>query len=112
MNEDDHPLQVLLENTDYVARAYSGRGMYGKECLGVVIGANTLYDFIADVMSAMIEFSLNNPNGDQAALAAAEAFRSMKTDAMGKMNIVYFTEVPFVDHRGDTGNLSDEPEEV
>ena len=33
-------LQKILEDNDYECRSYSGRGMYGKECLGVTIDSD------------------------------------------------------------------------
>ena len=88
-----HALQVILERTDHAdrVRSYSGRGMFGKECLGVTTHSQS--ELVADVMSAIIDHVMDEPDGDRDAGDAAEAFRNMRTDSMGRDTIVYFPNV-------------------
>lgn len=89
VDKEMHRFQDILENEMGLdVRSYSGRGMYGKQCLGVEVSRGGLGDFIADVFEAVAG------NEDDATLAA-DAFRSMSTDSMGLDTIVYFTQVPF-----------------
>ncbi len=85
-----HPLQKLLEELDYDCKSYSGRGMYGKYCLGVEV-TNT---------NNMISSVIRNIIFDKEEIA--DAFESMKTDSMGKENtIVYFTNVEYTSNDDD-----------
>lgn len=103
-----HALQLLLENTDHAdrLRSYSGRGMFGKDCLSVTV--SSLGDLIADVMSAAVDHAIDEPDGDRAAGDAAEAFREMRIDSMGKSDtIVYFPDVLFIGDEEDEGEDDD-----
>lgn len=88
---EKHKLQELLESAEVGFRSYSGRGMGGKECLGVTIRSpHGLGEFISDVIQGL-EF-LGEETSD-----VADAFRTMVTDSMGLGMIVYFPDVPFVE---------------
>lgn len=106
-----HALQLLLENTDHAdrLRSYSGRSMYGRECLGVT--THSMGDLIADVMVAAADWTQDEPDGDRAAGDAAEAFRQMRTDSMGHDTIVYFPGVPFTDDDSSDDEEDDEDDE-
>jgi len=84
-----HALQQLFDEAEIETRSYSGRSMYGKECLAVDLNKG-LGDFIADVLYAM-----QSQLGGEAHDEIAEAFRGMATDSMGRGIIVYFPGVPF-----------------
>lgn len=101
-----HPLQDLLEEAGHECRSYSGRAMYGKECLGVDT-ERSLGTLIADVMEAMVS-TVDMEDGHTVS-ACADAFRQMKTDSMGLGTIVYFPGVPFVaDDEEETGEDQEE----
>lgn len=95
-----HPLQMMLDEAGIETRSYSGRGMYGKECLGADIDRGGLGSFMADVIMGM-EAHVAAENREE----IAEAFRSMSTDSMGLGMIVYFPGVPY---EGDTESEDDE----
>ena len=97
-----HSLQVLLEEQDIEVRSYSGRGMSGKECLGVNICRDGLGNFIGNVLRAIG----GDPNVNLEEIA--EAFDGLLTDSMGKGQIIYFPDVPFVEIDED---LDEEEEE-
>lgn len=108
---DKHTLQLLLERTDLAdnLRSYSGRAMYGKECLGVDVPQGGLGGFVADVIDAAVEWTQDEPDGDRDMGDVAQAFRDMRTDSMGLGTIVYFPRVPFV---GDDGEETADTEDA
>lgn len=83
-------LQEILDcpGYDLEVQAYSGRGMMGTKCLGVV------FDDFGDVLAAVAEA------GDDARHWRAE-LRSVRIDSMGKRSIAYFPDVDY-DASGDT----------
>ncbi len=88
-------LQEILESTIDGVRSYSGRGMYGRSCLGVDT------DDLGDLFAAVLE----ELEGEEDTQDVQLAFKSMCTDAMGLGTIVYFLAVPFVgDEEDDEGD--------
>jgi hypothetical protein len=83
-----HPLQKLLNHIGYETRAYSGRGMYGEECLGVEPD-----DGMGHLMQYVLENIKEVPKKDRPRIA--QAFGRMQTDSMGLGTIVYFPGVPY-----------------
>jgi|CXWL01.1.fsa_nt_gi hypothetical protein len=79
-------LQAILESTVDGVRSYSGRAMYGRSCLGVETND------VGDLFAAVLE----EVEGDDDTHEIQEAFRDMRTDAMGRGTIVYFPNVEFV----------------
>ena len=99
-------LQELLEPTQYICRSYSGRGMYGKECLGVTLQeGDSLGKFFGQVLDEIAAGS-----DEDEIEVIADDFHSMQTDSMGLGMIVYFPKVPFVDDGVDR-EYSDEDED-
>ncbi len=80
-------LQTCIEEAGYECRSYSGRGMYGKYCLGVDLDGS-VYGFVADVM-LHAEGSTDTMN------EIASHFHNMETDAMGLGKVVYFRNVEY-----------------
>jgi hypothetical protein len=114
---EKHPLQIIIENTDFAEalRSYSGCGMSSEECLGVTISHSLgLGRFIADVMHALINFAVDEMDGDRAADIAAQAFAVMRTDSMGSGTIVYFPGVEYIkgDENGEDEVVDDQGEET
>lgn len=105
-----HPFQQLLEEAGLETRSYSGRAMYGKTCLAVDLDGGTLGPFVADVIEALqtqVGGEIMSTNGDD----ISEAFRSMKTDSMGRGSVVYFPGVPFEDGDGDDASAEEAGDE-
>jgi hypothetical protein len=96
-------LQNLLEENNYRTRPYSGRGMYGKVCLGVGVKPNQLGDMIADVMTELFQADYENdlPFMHGGGESICDAFRTMQQDSMGKNYIVYFPDTPFEESEQD-----------
>ena len=80
-------LQRIFENADYNVRSYSGRGMYGKTCLGVEIP--NLGDFLSDLVEGLVGVE------EDECLEVAASIRYLATDSMGQGMIVYFPRTPF-----------------
>jgi hypothetical protein len=92
-----HIVQETIENAGYQTRSYSGRGMYGKICVGVDAG-KSLGAFFADILQE-VRNSSDKPGGeemDSQLIELEDAFRTMSSDAMGMGTIVYFPDVPFM----------------
>lgn len=83
---------------DFSLRSYSGRGMYGKECVGITCGR-----FISEFqLAAKIAATLHWYNDTEALeeLALLEA----KSDSMGLNSIIYFPRMTWEkEYEGDLG---------
>jgi hypothetical protein len=88
-------LQEFLEDYNFECRSYSGRGMYGRECLGVVV----------DTMTEM--FGLVYDAGAQGVPLGTY---SMHWDSMGTSTIFYWPGVEFVEDEDDFEDEEDEGE--
>lgn len=85
-------LQQLIEESmsEYETRSYSGRGMYGRSCLGVIV--NDALNFIFVLGYTIAEYNLDELTED-----TIKAPVKIATDGMGLDTIVYFPGVPFVE---------------
>lgn len=72
-NVDKEILLSVMEEHGEVDRNYSGRGMYGETCLGVVISDSSIFDLMFDVYDET-GYRLPDPH----------------TDAMGMDTIYYW----------------------
>lgn len=86
-----HSLQIACENAELSVRSYSGRGMYGRTCLGVTLGGD-IGNAVADIFLAMAHTA--SPSDME---EVADAFRGMQTDSMGRGTIMYFPGIEFSD---------------
>lgn len=95
MTSNKHPLQELFYYAGYDPRAYSGRAMYGRDCLAVTVtGSNYLGHLIACVIGVMFDSTWGHTYADIEAVKSA--FKKMRTDNLGNDMIVYFPGVQFV----------------
>ena len=80
-------LKELIEDLGYTTRSYSGRCMFGRNCLGVVV---------SDVPRFLFEagYSLGLYNGENEDICT-ERPTEIRFDSMGLDSIVYFPEVEF-----------------
>jgi hypothetical protein len=84
-----HPLQEAIESSNnWTCRSYSGRGMYGKTCLGVETDSYQLGELFSDIIQLMDEDDRDE---------ICKAISSMREDGMGLGLIVYFPSVPFIE---------------
>ncbi len=86
--EDAEDLAYRAEMEEIVA--YSGRGMYGEECLGMIY---TTSDATALVrLGWALRDAAEEAEGDKAAVLE-EMLTDVRTDSMGRDGIVYFPKV-------------------
>lgn len=85
-----HIIQRILSDV-YDCRAYSGRGMNGKKCLGVDIGTDSIGAAMAEIFFRLRSRDEETHDG------VANAFRLMRTDSLGQGTIVYFPGVEFTE---------------
>lgn len=77
----------ILEQYDIEVRSnYSGRGMYGAECVGFVVNEDVLLATVAEMVAEIED--------EDERQELARLFRRAKTDSMGRDSvIVYFPSV-------------------
>ena len=81
-------LKQLIEDAGYETRSYSGRGMYGAECLAFIAEDGRELYAVASIVSQVVSHK------DRENLAGQ--FAGVRTDSMGRDSIiVYFPRVPF-----------------
>ena len=80
-----HPIQNVAELYSLTPRSYSGRGMYGKTCLGVVVENQN--SFISLIMENIDDENLED---------IADKFLGMKIDNIGRDYIIYFPNIEYV----------------
>lgn len=90
-------LQQCLEDAGYECRSYSGRGMYGKECLAVVtsdhpmtVTANCFSELLSDLDDEDIEAWVNKYND------LVSQLHRVSEDNMGRSMVYYWPGVEFV----------------
>lgn len=82
-------LQDIIEMAGYETRTYSGRGMFGKECLAFTADSETSsFAVAADLMAAAIDA------GEDFIAPVIEAMRGIRTDSLGRGTVFYFPGVP------------------
>jgi len=85
-----------FEGAGYDVREYSGRGMYGKKCLGVVCG-NPLVAYC----DAIQEFA--NMNEDASEVSEfIDTLGHAQMDSMGLSSILYFPHVQWQEENEET----------
>lgn len=77
-----------LDDDVTIHRKYSGRGMYGKTCIGFS-GSNPL-STITEAMGSVVEDQFNSEDGLEWALEFFEMISSMRKDSLGLGEIIYF----------------------
>ena len=107
--ETMHPLQIILEKCEYRVRSYSGRRMYGKECLGV----DTERDGLGALVASVIMEIAGTPDdcyAPELVVEVQDAFRRIQHDQMGTGEIYYFPGVPYTegDEEEDAPDTGDE----
>ena len=83
-NEQLETFVNLAEQHDGEVRSYSGRGMYGKTCLGVSIDG----DLVGFAMRLGAELALTS-----GAEVAEWLAGQVSVDSMGRGSIIYFSRV-------------------
>ena len=117
-------LREIVDNcndTGAEPRCYSGRGMYGAECLGVVGEDDECDKLLSSIITALIddvyqmsidaddtEESLQNARKtmDNAQCIVSALIRGQRRDTMGKQIVVYFPDIDWAEY-----NPEDEDED-
>ena len=81
----------VLQGAGYEPRSYSGRGMYGRQCVGVTLG-RTASEFGLGVAVCREALDLLG-SGETDSFLAALARLTVSTDSMGPGQILYFPGV-------------------
>lgn len=88
-------IELICEDKEIELKTdYSGRGMFGEECFGIVGDAKTLAMFFIELTSYLLE------DGDDAQLAY-ELSTNLKTDNIGNDCIYYFPNRQWNDKETD-----------
>ena len=77
---DTSKFKSHLEDCGYETREYSGRGMYGEQCLAVVTD-DSAFVFCANVMNEDEEETRNE---------LANILHATKEDSMGRSSIIFY----------------------
>lgn len=101
-----------IEDAGYKARWYSGRGMFGRSCVGVVLSRGASEFTFALELAREIT---GNAETEEAGLALLDELSRLRTksDAMGVDTIIYFPNVAWVspkDEEEDDGPFPAEDE--
>lgn len=99
---DFEELVKIIADAGYTARSYSGRGMYGNECLGV--SCDSPEEFRMDVLDSV--------EGTDDYAEVSRVMRGMRTDSLGRRYIAYFPGVEWEEDRGDDGDFDDMIDEI
>lgn len=85
-------LAIIISQAELRAhRKYSGRGMFGKQCIGFYVEQG---DSLMGAASVMMLAAQGGPSELE---ELHEAFQSARTDSMGKGTIVYFPSIEDID---------------
>lgn len=80
----------LIEQAGYSVRSYSGRGMYGQQCLGI----DTEHTDVMAVSLDLVAEYLNSCNIGTGSISKAqdlcELLKGYRSDSMGKGYIIYW----------------------
>lgn len=96
-------LKALIEAAGYEAYSYSGRGMFGRKCVGLTCpDVNTaIADLFEAVFDADVEDVANEEEEYEARMSAhnalCEAIRKSAQDSMGFDRVLYFKSVEWQD---------------
>jgi hypothetical protein len=78
----------IINDAGYDVREYSGRGMYGKQCLAYFVGNGNLLASVALIIGYV--------NDDEFRHSLVHLFENdVRTDDMGLGTIVYFPNMEF-----------------
>lgn len=75
----------IIEDAGYETRSYSGRGMYGNECVGIDLQDSVSMQFAAEVVASV--------EGEDEREELVSIFRDARTDFLGLGTIVYFPKM-------------------
>ena len=87
--------QKLLEDTGYETRSYSGRGMYGKECLAITTErGESQWDFFSQILDEVADTFMDNELSSVLA-ALSRILKDTCEDSMGLGSVFYWPRMKF-----------------
>lgn len=119
MELDSKKLIEIIEDAGYETRSYSGRCMYGKNCVGVTLDCGqSAFGLAADMAKAALEI----PASGDAEKDLEEGFElvsqltglDVSSDSMGLGSIIYFEDFEWTqdededDNEGEAREYQDE----
>lgn len=90
-------LEEIIENAGYETRRYSGRFMYGKECVAFEVPQEEEFGAIAEIIYSYVDANFADTDKFWEGLQSLNRIiESMKLDEMGRDNyILYFPQVKY-----------------
>jgi len=96
-NINNTDLQFLFVNAGFEVQSYSGRGMYGKQCLALTVDRE---DSVSQVFAELLDQATElNDLDDMRHMVEVikEGMKAAKTDSLGRDQVLYFPNVEYVD---------------
>ena len=84
----------LIDNAGLTARSYSGRGMYGEECVAITTGGDNGSSEHA-VVAVLIMEAVSDGCGDE----MTKLMKSTRTDSMGRNSVMYWPTMKWPEGR-------------
>ena len=98
-------IKDACKNTEFKVRSYSGRGMYGRTCVGIDLDRiDDLGDIIANLEPYDADGELYEPQ--DAFELVGKLISNMKWDSMGLGIIVYWPDIDYDKKAADKPHLS------
>jgi len=102
-------IEMIEDSGDYAPQSYSGRAMYGKECVGVRIRRDqSEFEFFADLLETADSQSDGEDELSDNVNEIAKLMRRAKTDSFGLDTILYFPRIEWVDDSEDEEEYDDD----
>lgn len=98
--------EFYLDDEEIDVRSYSGRGMYGKSCLGITCNnpVKVQGKLVAELTLQIVDEAISEEPEGRAVLGAlsfaddvkVELISKVKTDSMGTQSIIYWENIPYI----------------
>lgn len=100
-----------IRDEEYEPRSYSGRGMYGEECVAFSTDpGESTHGAIIDICSNIVQQIDDDTLSPEEAIHMMSYMQDVRTDSLGKGAIVYFYNIPW-DPDFATGKDEEEEED-
>jgi len=93
---------------------YSGRGMYGKRCVGITGGRIEVQKILADVMHQIMDAVVDSQDAQvrEEARDVIDVLMDYRSDNMAHDIIIYWPNVEDIDENGDMFEVDEEDEDL
>lgn len=96
-------LQEAAEHYDYEVRSYSGRGMYGKDCVGIVTD-----DSFGTVILNIWEYCRNFHKLNENVSDLIQSLKNNRQDNMGLESVYYFPRMKWENYQAGIDAVDDD----